>query len=334
MDRKNGWKKMNVTCIGSGVFGMAIATLISKNSTNTIYVWTHDEKFKEMVEKSKSFFDHGNSYSLNSNIFLTTNLKDAIPKSDVIFLLVSTPFLSSIVDKMKVFDLKKKVIYIGTKGMIETRPYFFTEFLKQNLSFASVQFFCGPNLSIDLLKDSICSMTFSYASKKEKEVLTTLFPKSVLLHFTKFSKPLELASTLKNIYAMGSGMIQGFTTSKSTLFTYLSFSYFEFLRILKTYYYLEQELIDITGDFFLTGTMEESRNLEYGKVLMSNLNEIEYLETHTVEGKENLHAVKSFLQKKEISTPLFNTIDLIIQKEKSPDSILEILKDTTKSNHL
>lgn len=317
---------MNITCIGSGAFAMAIANLLGKQKRNHIFLWTHDEKIKEKMEKTRTFQDHEKEYPLLSNISITTDLKSAVKKSEIIFVLVSTEFITNIESVLKECNGKKKKILIGTKGMKKEKPFFLTESFKKNLNTSSVHFFCGPNLSSDLLKDVPSSMTFSYSKKREKSLIQNMFPDDVILHFTKSSKPLELASTMKNIYAIGSGIIKQITDSKSLLHTYLSFAYHELFSILNTLFILDQKQIDITGDFFLTGTMEESRNLEFGKTLGNKKESKMFLETHTVEGEENLDTIKTFLLKKDLSTPILDTLFKIIKEEENPKIILETIK--------
>ena len=49
---------MKITCFGSGVFGVAIATLLAKNKNNQVFLWTPDSSFLEKAgQESKLIFD-------------------------------------------------------------------------------------------------------------------------------------------------------------------------------------------------------------------------------------------------------------------------------------
>lgn len=325
LGKKEQVKKMNISFIGSGAFSLAIASLLSRKKENSLYLWTHDASWKKRVELEKKFLNHSVSYPLPKNLEIDTDIKRIVEKSNIIFLLISSFYIKETTEKLKECNLKGKTIYIGTKGMLEDSPYFLTEYLKKTLKTNSIEFFCGPNLSIDLLKDAFCSITFTYQKKEDKNNLKTIFPENTILHFTKQKKVLELASTLKNIYAIGSGIIKESTNSKSSTHTYLSLAYKEMEKILDSLFIWNNSLSDLMGDFYLTGTMEESRNLGFGCSLIKKTHH-EYLKNNTIEGVANLKAVKNFFHKKNVETKIFHTIYDIVENKTTPYSLLNTLK--------
>jgi len=314
---------MNYTCIGSGAFGMAIASIIAAKKNNHVTVWTHDEKWMKETNESRKFTVAKREYPLPNNISISTDFEQCINESNIIFLLVSTPFIKDILQNMKRINLKNKYLFIGTKGMLDTKPYFLTDYFKKELNLEYVGFFAGPNLAQDMLLNDFCSITFSAKTKKVKNLLREAFSDKVIIHFTKNRNSLELASVMKNIYAIGAGILIEKHNSKSVVHAYLAQSYSELIRLINTYFLLDYDFIpiDITGDFYLTCTMEESRNQRYGRAIIQG-NEQKFLKENTVEGVENMKNVYTYLQKKEASAPLFYALyNTVILKENS--SILE-----------
>ena len=314
---------MNCTCIGSGAFGMAIAKVLSEKKENNVIVWSHDEAWKKTVMAQKEFTVAGNTYALPDNISISINLIECVKSSDIIFLLVSTPFIENILNQLRSLDMKNKYLFIGTKGMLDKKPYFLTDYFQSELKPFYVGNFAGPNLAQDMLINAFCSITFSAKTKKIQKVLRDIFPEAVILHYTKSKHSLELASVMKNIYAIGSGILMEKTNSKSAVHAYLAQSYNEMLRLLDDYFFLDYDFlpIDITGDFYLTCTMEESRNQRYGRAII-HAKEEEFLNENTVEGVENLSNVYIYLQKKGAIAPLFQALYKIVI-EKQDSNILE-----------
>ena len=113
---------MKITCIGSGVFSYAIATLL-KEKGNTLMIWSH--KKEEFTKENWATFQ-------NEHIFYTTDLKEACSFSDEIFLLISSPFMEDILTKIKEFDIHKKTLYIGTKGLLSHEPYFYSSYCEKS----------------------------------------------------------------------------------------------------------------------------------------------------------------------------------------------------------
>lgn len=78
---------------------------------------------------------------------------------------------------------------------------------------------------------------------------------------------------------------------------------------------------ELMGDFFLTGTMSESRNLSFGQALTLGKKD-DFLKNNTVEGYVNIDAINIYLKEKKMSLPIFNTLYLITKKEGNPSLIL------------
>ena len=140
---------VNIVCIGSGAFGVAITSLLAKNEENKIFLWTHDEIFVKTVYKDEKLYITNKSIPLPDNVVVGTNLEEMIPESNVIFLLVSTSFIKDIAQKLQQFDLKNKRIFLGSKGVLEHTPFFYSKYLRQKLDVRDVDFFAGPNLAQD-----------------------------------------------------------------------------------------------------------------------------------------------------------------------------------------
>jgi len=180
------------------------------------------------------------------------------------------------------------------------------------------------NLTNDLLKDTFCSITFSMKDSGIKRKIQEIIPENVILHFVKTANILELASTLKNIYAIGAGIIEEQTSSLSFLHTYLSYCYDELLTILYKTFVIDSFPLDITGDFYLTGTMKESRNRKFGIALAKGKGS-SFLKKNTVEGKNNLSYVINYFKKNRIKAPMIFALYNVIILEKNVDIIKETI---------
>ena len=147
-------------------------------------------------------------------------------------------------------------------------------------------------------------------------------PNFIKLERLKELEIIELASTIKNIYAIGAGMIYQKYPSDSTLLSYSALAYKEMAKIL--YYNFDFEDIEfysgVVGDFFLTNTMHKSRNFIYGtkRAISSNEGNV-YIKKNTVEGYENIDNVVSFLNNKLKKYPILEAIHSILYKNEKTD---------------
>lgn len=291
---------MKITCIGSGVFSLALAKSLSKKKENQIVIWTHDKEVSQMaLNENKLLFDGKKVYK-PQNILVTSSLSEALQNTSSIFLLVSSLYVKEIVLKLKK-DYKVNIpIFIGSKGLLSEKPYYFTHFVKKALNAKKIAFFAGPNLAKDLFNDAEVFITVATKNKSAFSYFQSIVPRKIHLEEMKEEKVLELASVLKNIYAIGAGMAYAKSPYRSTVFFYLTEAYKEYNQILyETLNYSGEVIYTGTlGDFFLTGSSFTSRNFSYGRLLVKTKKEAKlFSHCYTVEGKNNLEILPMMVKK-------------------------------------
>ena len=277
---------MKATIIGSGIFSLAIAKCLQENGVELL-IWTHDKEEQERKEWQ--------------DFSLTTDFLSAISFSDHIFFLVASDFMQDMFIKCIGLDLHQKT------------------YLNENFLVKNIASFSGPNLAQDMILGYPTSITFSFLENIALEEVEAFFPSRIRISVNQNIQETELASVLKNIYAIGSGILWEGTESKSTMISYLAQSYEELKTLIPT------PSMDILGDFFLTGIMLESRNFTYGRLLKIKGNTEEYLNTHTVEGVKMIPIIKTMLPKR---LPILNLLIDIVEKKKEPFSLEKFLFDS------
>ncbi len=310
---------MNIALIGSGTYSFAIATLLLNNKENKLTMWSHDSDFT----LDKSF---------QGKITLSYDIGKVIEENDIIFLLIASSFMKDTIDSLPKKIFENKTVLIGTKGLLRESPYFYSIYFRKYLSVKDLGYFAGPNFASDILEHKPISITFAISKRKMKNMIQKIFQSVAKLNFHGNIQSLEFASALKNVYAIGAGIIDSYYESQSTLFSYLSYSLEECLSIIDEVVPIEKLTIDfhsipvdIVGDFFLTGTMKESRNRNYGTLLASGENTEIYLKENTVEGYETLFSLFQLLKKSNVHAPIFYTIYQIVMEGMNPKLLEEVV---------
>ena len=223
---------MKITCVGSGVFSIAIASLLSKAKNHQIVIWTPDDTFLEKALKENKLCFDGKNLEKPKNITVTTSMEEAIKDTKAIFLLVASPYVKETILKFKKYYKPFMPIYVGSKGLLDGKPYFYSKYIKITLNTRKTAFFAGPNLASDLILGSEVFITVATKEKSVFDLFVSMVPKRIHLERMKEEKVLELASVLKNIYAIGAGMAYAKSPFSSTIFSYLTECYKEYLQIL------------------------------------------------------------------------------------------------------
>lgn len=308
---------MKITCVGSGVFSIAIASLLSKAKNHQIVIWTPDDTFLEKALKENKLCFDGKNLEKPKNITVTTSMEEAIKDTKAIFLLVASPYVKETILKFKKYYKPFMPIYVGSKGLLDSKPYFYSKYIKSTLNTHKTAFFAGPNLASDLILGSEVFITVATKEKSVFDLFVSMVPKRIHLERMKEEKVLELASVLKNIYAIGAGMAYAKSPFSSTIFSYLTECYKEYLQILYLVldYPNENIYAGTLGDFFLTGSTMSSRNFSYGRLVIKTKKEADlFLKQNTVEGYIGLKNISFLIKKKEKFPLLYNIYIHVYEK--------------------
>ena len=291
---------MKITCLGSGVFSLALAKVLAKKKENQIVIWTHDEENAFIASQENKLILDGKKVCKPQNILVTSSLSEALKDTSSIFLLVSSSYVKDLVLKIKK-DYKPNIpVFIGSKGLLNEKPYYFTHFIKKALNAKKIAFFAGPNLAKDLFHDAEVFITVATKDRNAFSYFQSIVPRKIHLEQMREEKVLELASVLKNVYAIGAGMAYAKSPFRSTVFSYLTEAYKEYNQILYEIFDYSNETVyaGTLGDFFLTGSSFTSRNFSYGRLLVKTKKEASlFSKCYTVEGKNNLEILPMIIKK-------------------------------------
>lgn len=290
-----------ILLLGSGAFSLALLSVLEKKATNQITLWSPDKTFKLK----------------RKNVLLTYDLEPALIKNDYIFVLTSSKYLTDLLKKILNVNLKEKILFIGTKGLLEENPYFMSDYLESKG--ISYSLFGGPNLAEELLHSSPTTISFASNYPDAEEKIKNLFPFWIKQITVKKAHSLELCNVLKNIYAIGSGMIYKTYPYSNTHYSYVNEVIKELKRI------LNDDMYPFLGDLLLTCSMMKSRNFTYGFLFDNVKKRTKFLENNTVEGLMNLEFVKQILEKENISAPLFFSIYKSLKTGKIDEKLKEVI---------
>ena len=323
---------MNITMIGCGVYSMAMAKRLSKVSTNNIKVWSEDPAKVKEYSKSNKIKSIFKDEKFSNNIKLYDKYYDAIRDADIIFIMVASKFMSTVLENMKPYFKADMKIIVGTKGISLEDKKFFSKVIKNTLKTNNIAFISGPSFAIDILNDEILALTVATKKRKIYKDLQKIYKDTnTSLEKTSDVIGVQLAGLLKNIYAIGAGIYEGLGNSNSNRGIYLTKITKEMLHILYMSDCEEMTILSYAslGDTIMTCSNKESRNYSYGITLTSKKKNdaVNYLKNNTVEGHDNLEVMYKMLKKKRIKAPIIYTIyDIVYNNKDAKELEKELLK--------
>lgn len=318
---------MKVTILGMGAMGIAL-TKVLKDEVN-VSMWTNFEDELKSVELKRENTQVLPGFKIDENISLTTCLKEAIDKSEVIFLAVPAIAVRSVSEMLKEYIADSQIICILTKGIEKDTNMFMVDIVREVINTNNICVFSGPSFAIDVANKSNIGMVIAgeYDVIRRK-VSNVLDERYVNIAYTSDVIGVEISSAIKNVLAIVCGMFEGKNEPESTKSAAFSVIFNDYRLALTVLGGKEATIFSYAGigDLILTCMSDKSRNYTFGKMLGKGKNKQEALESmkvKTIEGLYTLDAIHDILNKKIVSINSINLLYDVIYNNKKIDNLLK-----------
>lgn len=303
---------MKTTVIGSGLYGQAMAKLLLHNQ-NDVTIWTHEQDVTlvDVPEGSK----------------VTNSYEEALEGTKLVYVLIGSQFSESVFNGIKPYVNDEMIFILGSKGVLKNKVQIIDLFkeLLPNCKFAVIS---GPTFAQDIYNLNILGFTLATKEKEDYELIKKCM-NSIHLEYSDDLIGTEMCGSLKNAYAIGSGILESFSAGYSTRCLYVTKVLNEMKKIFEQIGAKPETVLTLAGvgDLVLTCTSSNSRNFTFGTIISSDNKENadNFLAAHTVEGYENLNLYHEIFKDKNIDVPILETVYNIANFNTSADSLLKIL---------
>lgn len=321
---------MNISIIGCGMYGIALALNISENKNNKVTMWTENKETYNTFKKEHSFKALLDK-EIPSNIEVSNNIEEVITNKDLIIMATSAKYVRSTCAMMKPFYDKKIPICIASKGIENDTLCFLNDIVKDILKTKHIAVISGPTFAVDLINQDPVALAIAPMSLKSFRLAKQALANSHLkLRKSKDVYGIELCGSIKNVIAIASGIIEGLGYSDSTRAFLINESMHDIKELLSKLKCNPKTILSFAGigDLVLTCSSTKSRNFSFGVVLgkKATKKEIkEYLNNNTTEGYYTLLSIKKLVKNKKIKMPIINIIYDIAINGKDPNILIDFL---------
>lgn len=319
---------MKVSVIGMGNMGTAVANIIAKNGYDVLG-W---EYFKEVVEEINS--KHKNSkflpgIELSPNLAATTDLKEALSDRSVVFIALPSVFIRKVLKGARNWVGEDVVIVNLSKGIEEGTCLTASKILKEIFPENEVIVLSGPSIANEFSKGFPCGVILAGSNKETLYKVARLIETDTFR--TRFSNDVigvEWSGILKNIYAIGLGLIDGAGIKsinfKAAFITRAIEEMADLIEALggnrRTVYYLAG-----LGDLIATSLSEHSHNRRLGELLSQGYSFDQAQKEMGVlpEGVKTLRIAVYLSEKYHTPMPVARGILRVIEGELAPLSLVK-----------
>ena len=324
----------NIAIIGSGSWGVALATHLAKLGNN-IKVWSFDEEEKNIInnEKGCKFLPDLN---LPDNIYCSLDFKEVIEGADFILHVTPSKFTRNIFKQYKEYVGNKPII-ICSKGFEKETLKTLDEVILDELPTAKVGALSGPSHAEEV---SIAIPTVLVIASKHKEILEmiqdTFMCTEMRIYTSNDIKGVELGGALKNIIAFCAGVAAGIGLGDNTFAALVTRGLGELTRLgvalggqKETFYGLSG-----LGDLIVTCLSEHSRNRKAGKLIGQgkSLEETKKEVGMVIESIDNIEVAYELGKRNNIYMPIVETVYQVLYENLDPKQAVKNLMTLEKKS--
>lgn len=318
---------MKIGIIGGGSWGTAISKNLSLNG-HDVYIWTIEEKVFE------SFRWNENPYylpgiKLPKNINCSMDIDFVQKDADILVFALPTQVIREVIKQIK----NKSAIYVNlSKGLeISTikqiNKIFYEEF--PDCKYCTLS---GPSHAEEVSKNIPTSIVAASNDVRIANRIQKIFNGNNLRIYTNTDlNGIEICGALKNIYAIGAGIIDGLGPWDNTKAALITRSLVEMVRIGSLFGAMKETFMGLAGigDLIVTCNSVHSRNRFVGEKigLGKKLDEILNNMNMIAEGIYTAKAIYNFSDKNDVEMPIARAIYDVLYNNSDPEKSIKKLME-------
>lgn len=332
-------KLETVGVIGAGSFGIAVANLLAANTDVKLYA----RKKAQVEEINQRKFRHG--VVLNDRIEATNSLEELANSCQLIFPIVPSSEFRNMMRDLSPYLRPSHLLVHGTKGLditgvtVDDIPekgikrtdlHTMTDVIRQESVVVRTGILSGPNLAREILEGqptaTVIASKFNEVTERAKAVLNS----DQLFVFGSYDLlGAELAGVLKNVIALGSGILKGYGLGKNIQAMLITRGLVEMVHFGRALGSDTKAFFGTAGigDLIATATSRKSRNYTFGYRIGSgeSLEEVKATSFELAEGVRTLMITRHLAKSLHLRVPITEMLYRIIFEDFPVDKAMEYL---------
>ena len=312
----------NICFYGGGAWGQALAiTLASLGNKSTLIV---SDKIRE-VDINNHISKRFPEAKLSPLIKASIDKNQIIKTCDLIFITTESKRVLDAINQVAFLSDKNVHVVITSKGFATNKGETFSEVVESDFPNMNLSILTGPTFADEIANNQPAAAVIANKVIEQANSICELFHHSNLrLYPSNDPQGVSIAGAVKNIIAIGAGIIEGLKlgdNAKAALITRGISETSELIKKAGGNYNSAFGLAGI-GDMSLTCSGPHSRNMAYGMKFVKNNNEAP---KELVEGLNAINATIALSEKLDLELPIMTSIKKILNKEANIDEIIKKL---------
>ncbi|MDD2930544.1 MAG: NAD(P)H-dependent glycerol-3-phosphate dehydrogenase [Fermentimonas sp.] len=321
-----------ICILGGGTWGTALAKMVLMNQKYINWFMRRDDQIEGFYK-----LGHNPGYLTNvkfnlAQITFYSNVERAIKDSDTIIVAIPSPYVKQYFRRIWNSTFRDKFIVSALKGIIPNDNMVMSEYLADNFKIPSenIGVLSGPCHAEEVALERLSFLTAASKDLEKAKLLAESISSRILK--TKVSNDvvgIELASVLKNIYAIASGVCQGLLYGDNFQAVLMSNCAKEMSLFLDSVVPIERNITDqhYLGDMLVTSYSQFSRNRTLGTMIGKGYSvKTAQLEMEMIaEGYYGAKCIQELNNTFKVNIPIVETVYKILYERLEPKSAIKQL---------
>ncbi|MER2064277.1 MAG: NAD(P)H-dependent glycerol-3-phosphate dehydrogenase [Alkalibacterium sp.] len=308
--------------LGAGSWGSALANVLHENGHH-VSIWTRDETQKNEINMNHTNAHYLPEFKFPKDIKATIDLKKAVKDVEAIVIVIPTSGIRELAKQLdQILDRKVTIIH-ASKGLERQTHKRISTILEEEMSSSNVKgivALSGPSHAEEVINRDLTTITAASVDTDQAKYVQSLFINDYFRVYTNIDIiGVEIGAALKNIIAIGAGVIAGLGYGDNAKAGLVTRGLAEISRL-----GIEMGADPLTfmglsgvGDLIVTCTSPHSRNWRAGYQLGQGEDIATVLENMgmVVEGVSTTQAAFELAREHHIEMPITEAIYDVLYKD-------------------
>ena len=315
---------MNISVLGDGAWGSAIAHLLCTNKHN-VTMWGPFPDYILEMQKLRSNPRFLPKIKFSENINFTSDIKEAVLNSEILVLALPSQYIRTLLKNIKPFlDKEKHILVDLAKGIEVNSLKRMSEVVEEVLGETNYTVLSGPSHAEEVIMNIPSAVVVASKNPNSSKIVQDAFISPVFRVYQSTDPTgVELGGALKNVYSLAAGVVDGMKLGDNTKAALLTRSIAEMSRLGKALGGGTETFSGLSGigDLIVTCYSKHSRNRFVGEKLGSGykLNEIlKELNMVVAEGVKTTESAYQLAKKIGVESPIINELYEALYNDKDP----------------
>jgi len=315
-----------VAIIGAGAWGTGLAVHSARQGLK-VTIWAHEPEVVEQINTDRRNQTFLPDVDLPANITAVSDLKAALSGQKLVLLVVPSHVMRVMAKKMAPLIGREAVIISASKGIEDESSATMVQILEEELPAdlgLTLGALSGPSFAKEVARGLPTAVTLAMRSRSLATAVQTHLSSPTFRIYTSLDLVgVELGGALKNVYAIATGICDGFSLGLNARAAMLPRALGEMSRVAVAMGANPLTLMGLSGmgDLILTATGDLSRNRTVGLRLGRGEKLADILAGSRVvaEGVRNARSVHNMALRYKVDMPMAREVYRVLYEDKDPN---------------